>query len=57
MLAHPTIDQLTSLGFHGLAKGFKELEHKPEARSLDHAEWLGLLLGRSTASPQVHWPA
>ena len=44
MLAHPTLDQLHALGFHGLAKGFKDLEHKPEARSLDHAEWLGLLL-------------
>ena len=44
MLAHPTLDQLNSLGLYGLAKGFKELEHKPEARSLDHAEWLGLLL-------------
>ena len=44
MLTHPTIDQLSALGFHGLAKGIKELEHKPEARSLDHAEWLGLLL-------------
>jgi DNA replication protein DnaC len=44
MLAHPTPDQLNSLGLHGLAKGFKELQHKPEARSLDHAEWLGLLL-------------
>src|ERR1700678_4121503 len=44
MLAHPTLDQLNSLGLYGLAKGFKELEHKPEARSLEHAEWLGLLL-------------
>ena len=44
MLAHPTLDQLNSLGLYGLAKGFKELEHKPEARSLDHAERLGLLL-------------
>src|ERR1700692_890811 len=44
MLAHPTLDQLNALGLHGLAKGFKELEHKPEARGLDHAEWLGLLL-------------
>src|SRR5664279_2340681 len=44
MLAHPTLDQLNALGLYGLAKGFKELEHKPEARSLDHAEWLGLLL-------------
>jgi DNA replication protein DnaC len=44
MLAHPTLDQLHALGLHGLAKGFKELQHKPEARGLDHAEWLGLLL-------------
>ena len=44
MLAHPTLDQLHALGLHGLAKGFKELEHKPEVRGLDHAEWLGLLL-------------
>ena len=44
MLAHPTLDQLHALGLHGLAKGFKELEHNPEARGLDHAEWLGLLL-------------
>src|SRR5271167_4199172 len=44
MLAHPTLDQLHTLGLHGLAKGFRELEHRPEARSLDHAEWLGLLL-------------
>jgi len=44
MLAHPTLDHLHALGLHGLAKGFKELEHRPEARGLDHAEWLGLLL-------------
>ena len=31
MLAHPTLDQLNSLGLYGLAKGFKELERKPEA--------------------------
>ena len=29
MLAHPTLDQLHTLGLHGLSKGFKELEHKP----------------------------
>ena len=44
MLAYPTLDDLHALGLHGLAKGFKDLEHRPEARSLDHAEWLGLLL-------------
>jgi len=31
-----------------LAKGFKELEHKAEARAIDHAEWLGLLLEYET---------
>jgi DNA replication protein DnaC len=44
MLNHPTVDQLNALGLQGLAKGFKELEHKPEVRGLSHAEWLGLLL-------------
>ncbi len=34
MLAHPTLDQLNTLGLYGLAKGFKELEHKAEARGL-----------------------
>ena len=44
MLAHPTLDQLNMLGLYGIAKGFKDLEHKAEARGLEHAEWLGLLL-------------
>ena len=48
MLAHPTLDQLNALGLYGLAKGFKDLEHKSEARGLDHAEWLGLLLEYET---------
>jgi DNA replication protein DnaC len=44
MLAHPTLDLLHALGLHGMAKGFKQIEAQPEAQSLDHAEWLGLLL-------------
>src|SRR4051812_16868071 len=48
MLAHPTLDQLNTLGLYGLAKGFRELEHKPETRGLDRAEWLGLLLEYET---------
>ena len=39
-----TLDQPNALGLHGLAKGFKHLEHKPEARGLDRAESLGLRL-------------
>jgi DNA replication protein DnaC len=44
MLSHPTLDQLHALGLHGMAKGFKDLVAQPEATSLDHAEWLALLL-------------
>jgi len=44
MLTHPTLDLLHSLGLHGMAKGFKDLGDQPEARSLEHAEWLALLL-------------
>ena len=34
MLAHPTLDLLASLGLHGMAKGFQDLEAQPEARAL-----------------------
>jgi len=44
MLTHPTLDQLHALGLHGMAKGFKELIDNKQARSLDHAEWLALLI-------------
>jgi DNA replication protein DnaC len=44
MLTHPTIDKLHDLGLHGMAKGFKELIDNKQAHSLDHAEWLALLI-------------
>jgi DNA replication protein DnaC len=44
MLTHPTLDQLHDLGLYGMAKGFKDLAAQPETTSLDHAEWLALLL-------------
>src|ERR1700757_3130646 len=44
MLTHPTLEQLHALGLHGMAKGFTELDGNPEARALEHAEWLALLL-------------
>jgi DNA replication protein DnaC len=49
MLSHPTLDQLHSLGLHGMAKAFIDAEAAPEASSLTHAEWLALLLDRETA--------
>src|SRR5271165_3649882 len=48
MLTHPTLDQLHALGLHGMAKGFKELDANPEARTLEHPEWLALLLDHET---------
>jgi DNA replication protein DnaC len=44
MLTHPTLDLLHALGLHGMAKGFRELDANPNTRTLDHAEWLGLIL-------------
>ena len=44
MLNHPTLDRLTEPGLDGMAKGFRDLVANPESRSLEHAEWLGLLV-------------
>jgi DNA replication protein DnaC len=44
MLTHPTLEQLHALGLHGMAQRFNELQANAEARALDHAEWLGLIL-------------
>ena len=52
MLTHPTLDLLQTLGLHGMAKGFKELDAQPEARSLEHAEWLALLLEQEKTQRQ-----
>ncbi len=44
MLIHPTVNLLNELGLAGMASGLQRLDAQPEARALDHAEWLGLLL-------------
>ncbi len=46
MLTHPTLDMLSDLGLHGMAKGFQDLDAQPEARDLEHGEWLAILLER-----------
>ncbi|MHA6645472.1 IS21-like element helper ATPase IstB [Mesorhizobium sp. A623] len=48
MLTHPTLDMLSELGLHGMAKGFQDLDAQPEARALEHGEWLAILLERET---------
>ena len=40
MLVHPTRDLLTSLGLHGMAKAFQDLEAQPEA-VIDHVNLRG----------------
>jgi DNA replication protein DnaC len=49
MLTNPTLGLLHSLGLHGMAKGFRELEARPGTRKLDHAQWLTLLLEQEKA--------
>jgi IstB-like ATP binding protein len=49
LLKHPTLDQLHSLGLHGMAKAFVEIAAGGEASGLGHHEWLGLLLDRETS--------
>jgi DNA replication protein DnaC len=44
MFDHPTLDLLHELGLHGMACGFRELSQNPEAGSLQHGEWLAILL-------------
>jgi DNA replication protein DnaC len=53
MLTHPTLDQLKALKFDGMAEAFTELETQDGTASLSHAEWLGLLIDRETASRET----
>ena len=52
MLKHPTLDQLSVLGLHGMAKAFTEIVASGEADGLGHPEWLGLLLDREASLRQ-----
>lgn len=51
MLTNPTIDMLRELGLSGMANAYHELEAQPEARQLEHGEWLTILLERETTTP------
>jgi DNA replication protein DnaC len=44
LLNHPTIDQLQALGLHGMVQGFRQMQANPQGASLDHAEWLAIIL-------------
>lgn len=50
MLTNPTIDMLRELALSGMANAFQELETQPEARALQHGEWLALLLEREATT-------
>jgi len=52
LLKHPTLDQLHTLGLHGMAKAFVEVAASDEAGGLSHPEWLGLLLDREASLRQ-----
>jgi DNA replication protein DnaC len=46
MLTYPTLAMLNDLGLHGMATAFQDLQSQPEARALEHGDWLALLLER-----------
>lgn len=53
MLNHPTLDQLRTLKFDGMAQAFAELETQDGTADLAHAEWLALLIDRESASRET----
>ena len=53
MLDHPTLDQLKTLKLDGMVEAFAELQSQDGAADLSHAEWLGLLIDRETASRET----
>jgi DNA replication protein DnaC len=52
MLAHPTLEQLETLGLQGMAKAFADLSARADCESLTHGEWLALLLEREATYRQ-----
>ena len=50
MLDHPTLNHLRALKLDGMAEAFAELQRQDAAAELSHAEWLGLLIDRESAS-------
>jgi len=50
MLNHPTLDQLKELRLDGMAEAFSELEAQDGTATLNHAEWLALLIDREASS-------
>ena len=53
MLNHPTLGQPQTLKLDGMAQAFAELETQDGTADLSHAEWLGLLIDRETASRET----
>jgi DNA replication protein DnaC len=44
LLQHPSIDKLRELHLNGMCQSLQDLADNPDAKSLDHLEWLGILL-------------
>ncbi len=53
MLTHQALDQLRSLKLDGMAEAFTEMDGQDGSAGLNHAEWLGLLIDRETASGET----
>jgi DNA replication protein DnaC len=52
MLQHPTIERLHELGLIGMCESLQQLADNPQTKTLDHLEWLGILLEHETTRRQ-----
>lgn len=57
MLTRPTLHMLRDLGLHGMAKSFQDLDAQPEARALDHGQWLAILIEHEATLRQKRFEA
>lgn len=54
MLIHPTVSRLRDIGLSAMADALVEMNNNPEAASLPHADWLGLLIDREATARDDH---
>ncbi len=50
MLIHPTVSRLRDIGLSAMADALVAMTNDPEAASLPHADWLGLLVDREATA-------
>lgn len=50
MLTHPTLEQMQTLGFKGMAEAYRDLAEQGQTEELNREDWLALMLDREAAT-------